>query len=176
VGFSRGFTIVEVVVVIVILGVLGLVVVSRFADSNSLNDNIARDQIVSLARIAQQASMGRADVTLTITPNASGNELELSVADDGDVIESATISTRGVSLSGDINVTDSCEVTPGASAISNGAPMTLTFEQLGNLGTSGVTGSTGAVTSALRICVNNSAVNSVCVSPSGFAYGGDCDA
>jgi hypothetical protein len=54
--------------------------------------------------------------------------------------------------------------------------MTIAFGGLGDLRTSGVTGSTGAITSAVRICINDSATMSVCVSPSGFAYAGDCDA
>ena len=55
--------------------------------------------------------------------------------------------------------------------------MTISFGELGNLGSSGVLGgaSTGAVSSAVRVCLNNDPVFSVCFSPSGFAYAGDCD-
>jgi hypothetical protein len=57
--------------------------------------------------------------------------------------------------------------------------MTINFDELGDLAASGVTGATGAITSALRICLNNDAnvnTDSVCVSPAGFAYAGSCDA
>jgi len=170
-----GFTIIEMIVAILLMTILGVVVMSRFADSNSLTGDVARDMIVSMSRTALQNSLGRSTVTLTITPSAGGGEATIETSDAGGTIRTETVSLRSVSLSGDINITDSCEVTPGVSSISNAAPMTISFGTLGDIGVSGVTGNTGAVTSAVRICVNNLASDSVCVSPSGFAYAGDCD-
>ena len=170
-----GLTLVELVTVIAILAVIGAVAISRMLSGNTLNAIVVRDQIISLARTAQQNALGRADVELIITPSASGDEITLSTNDDSGGIESYTFSMASVSLTGDINDTDSCAVTSGADAITNAAPMTLRFGELGDLGVSGVTGSTGAVTSAVRICLNDTESESVCVSPSGFAYAGDCD-
>lgn len=170
-----GFTIIEMIVAILLMTILGVVVISRFADSNSLNADVVRDIVVSMSRTALQNSLGRSSVTLTITPSAGGDEATIETSDAGGTIRSETVSLRSITLSGDINITDSCEVTPGAANITNAAPMTISFGTLGDLGTSGVTGSTGAVTSAVRICINNIATDSVCVSPSGFAYAGDCD-
>ena len=172
---SRGFTIVEFVITTLLLAILTGVVMSRFADSNSLNGDIARDTIVSMARQALQHSLGRASITLVIEPTAGGDEALIEIQESAVTIRSATVTLRSLTLSGDINVTDSCEVTPGADTLTNGSPMTIAFGELGDLETSGVTGSTGTVTSAVRICVNNVATDSVCVSPSGFAYAGDCD-
>jgi len=174
-GFHAGFTVVEIVVVILILAIISAVAISRILSGNALNAIVVRDQIISLARTAQQNAMGRSDVDLTITPSAGGDEITLTTNDTSGVIESYTFSLSTVSLSGDINDTDSCAVTNGADAITNATPLTLAFGELGDLGISGVTGSTGAVTSAVRICLNDTASESVCVSPSGFAYAGDCD-
>ncbi|MCG8415429.1 MAG: hypothetical protein MI746_14520, partial [Pseudomonadales bacterium] len=135
----------------------------------------ARDLIISMARTAQQNSLGRASVEMTITPTVGLDEATIETSDVSGTIQTEVVRLRGVTLSGDINITDSCEATAGVDDITNAAPMTLTFGELGDLGTSGVTGSTGAVTSALRVCVNNVTADSVCVSPSGFAYAGDCD-
>lgn len=176
--FSRcaaGFTLIEVVTVIAILAVISVVTMSRILSGNALNAIVVRDQIISLARTAQQNALGRSDVDLTITPSAGGDEITLITSYNAGVIESYTFSMSTVSLSGDINDTDSCAVTSGADAITNATPLTLTFGELGDLGVSGVTGSTGVVTSAVRICLNDTASESVCVSPSGFAYAGDCD-
>jgi len=173
---QAGFTVIEIVAVIIILAILSSVAISRILSGNALNAIVVRDQIISLARTAQQNAMGRSDVDLIITPSAGGDELTLTTNDSTGVIESYTFSLSTVLLSGDINDTDSCEVTSGADAITNAAPLTLTFGELGDLGVSGVTGSTGAVTSAVRICLNDIASESVCVSPSGFSYAGDCDA
>ncbi|MEQ8315137.1 MAG: hypothetical protein RL839_06715 [Gammaproteobacteria bacterium] len=148
---------------------------ARFTEGDTFNSVIVRDQIVSLARTAQQAALGRNNVTMTITPSAGGDMVTLETTYSGGTIDSYELDLSNVSLSGDINKTASCSVDDGDFSISNSTPMTLGFESFGDLGVSGVTGNTGAVTSAVRICVNNSDVESVCVSPSGFAYAGDCD-
>jgi MSHA pilin protein MshC len=174
---NNGMTIVELVVVIIIISIIGMVTMSRIIGGNSFNAIIVRDQIISLARTAQQNSLGRADVSMTITPNVGGDSVTIVTSYGGGNIESFAAPLDSVSLSGDINDTDSCSVTSGADAITGAPPMTMTlvFGELGDLGVSGVTGSTGAVTSAVRICLNDTASESICVSPSGFAYAGDCD-
>ncbi|GAB5499202.1 MAG: hypothetical protein PsegKO_15130 [Pseudohongiellaceae bacterium] len=172
---ARGFTLVEVIVVIVLIGIVSALIVPRFLGSTSFNPVIIRDQIITMVRSAQQGALGRPDVEMTITPNPAGSEVTLTLSDNSGVFEENTAPLGDVSLSGDINTTASCGTTSGSQSISNSAPMTINFGELGDLAVSGVTGSTGAVTSALRICVNNNPVNSVCVSPSGFAYAGDCD-
>jgi MSHA pilin protein MshC len=172
---QRAYTMIEMVIVIVLLGILGIIAASRLLSGNTFNAIIIRDQIISLARTAQQNSLGRSGVNMTLTPNAGGDELTIVTSDSGGTIQTAVLSSTSALLSGDINDTDSCETTPGADSINNAAPMTIAFGRLGDLGTSGVTGSTGAISSALRVCINDSAAISVCVSPSGFAYAGDCD-
>ncbi len=174
-SFQNGFTIIEIVVAIVVVAILSAVVIGRFLGPNEFNGIIVRDQIVSMTRIAQQASLGRADVSLTITPNVAMDELPLEVSEIGGVVRTSTIDMNGVTLSGDINKTDSCLIDDGDTAITSVAAMTINFDELGDLEASGVTGFTGAITSSLRVCVNNEAVESVCVSPAGFAYPGVCD-
>jgi MSHA pilin protein MshC len=172
---QRAYTMIEMVIVIVLLGILGIIAASRLLSGNAFNPIIIRDQIVSLARAAQQNSLGRSGVNMTLTPNAGGDELTIVTSDSGGTIQTTVLSLASALLSGDINDTDSCATTPGAGSISNAAPMTIAFGELGDLGDSGVTGSTGAISSALRVCINDTAAMSVCVSPSGFAYAGDCD-
>ena len=175
VSSTSGFTVVEIVITIVLVAIVSMVAMSRLVDGNGFNAIIVRDEIISIARTAQQNSLGRADVSMSITPNAGGDSVIIVTSYAGGNIESITAPLESVSISGDINDTDSCSVTSGADAITSGTPMTLVFGELGDLDVSGVTGSTGAVTSAVRICLNDTVSESVCVSPSGFAYAGDCD-
>lgn len=178
-----GYTIVELIIALIIIAVISAVAFSRFLGANAFNSLIVRDQIISMARIAQQASLGRADVSLTITPSAgaSPDSVTLAVAEAGGVIQSVVLELDGVALTGDINTLDGANQTPncgtvnGGSAITNATPMILNFDELGDLDVSGITGATGAITSAARICLNNVSTESVCVSPAGFAYPGSCD-
>lgn len=152
---------------------------SRLLGGNTFNPIIVRDQIVSMSRIAQQSALGRADVSFTITPTVSDTVI-LDVSEIGGSIASVELDAGDVTFSGDINKlvgnqTPSCSADNGDDAITAATPMTINFDELGDLAVSGVTGSTGAITSAVRICLNNIDVDSVCISPAGYAYPGVCD-
>lgn len=179
---AAGFTIVEMIIAIVIVSIISAMALSRLLGGDTFNAFIIRDQIVSLTRIAQQASLGRAGVKMTITPAA--DSVTISVAEVGGVIESVVIESRGIVFNGDINKlvsnqTPSCGADAGDNVIAALTPMTINFDELGDLALSGVTGATGAITSAVRICLNDAAtstnVESVCISPAGFAYAGVCN-
>lgn len=172
---AAGFTMVEMIVTLVIMGVLSAVIMTRFLDANTFNAIVVRDQLVAMIRVAQQNALGRSNVSLSLTPSASGDNLTLVRSDSGGVVESVTVDLTSVALSSDNNIITSCGSPNGQNAISNATPLTINFGELGSLANSGVTGNVGAVNSALRICVNNDPVFSVCVSPSGFAYRGNCD-
>ena len=68
-----GFTVIELVIVIVILSIISIVTMSRIIGGNSFNAIIVRDQVISLARTAQQNAIGRTNVSMTITPNVGGD-------------------------------------------------------------------------------------------------------
>ena len=173
---AAGFTIIEIIVTMVLISIISVVVMSRFIGGNAFNGIIVRDQIISLARSAQQNALGRADVKMTITPNAGATEVTIATVYGVVNIASVTVPMSSLSLSGDVNETDSCASgAGGAHAITLIAPMTIAFGELGDLGSSEVGASTVAVNSAVRVCLNNDPALSICFSPSGFAYAGDCD-
>lgn len=172
---AKGFTIIEVLVSIVIIGIIAAVALSRMLRSDTYDAIIARDQIISLSRAAQQKALGRNDIELSITP--SGNNLNIAIEDSTGPVQSAQFGSRNVSFSGDVNELDGCGVTPGTDTVSGAAPFVLKFDSLGDLMEGGVTGSTGfpvAVSSGARLCINNDAAMSVCWSAAGYAYVGDC--
>ncbi len=178
----NGFTIIELVIIIFILSVISVVAMSRFGSPNSFTGLVARDQIITLSRMAQQSAFGRSGVTMTFTPNVAGDQatIELSavVSAASETLESVTVPISSLTINGDINDTDSCTTTTGAFGVTNGAPLNLRFGELGDLvASSGVAGGAGegTVTSALRICINDDINYSVCIAPTGFAYAGDCD-
>lgn len=173
---QNGFTVVEIILTILVLAIISAVIISRFAGANSFNGIVVRDQIIALTRIAQQSSFGRANVTMTFTPDSSGSDATIVAQGASGVIERVTVPITTLTLTGDINTTDSCGTTAGANVITNASPLVLRFGELGNIvASSGVGTSAGAVQQSVRVCINNNPVMSVCISPIGFAYVGNCD-
>ncbi len=170
-----GFTIIELVIVIVIISIISVVALSRILGGNTFSGLILRDQIISLARSAQQSALGRADVIFTITPSASSDTVTLttSYGAGATVINSVEFDLSPIVITGSINNTDSCSVTAG-SAITNASPFIMRFDELSDLDVSGF-GAGTTVTDNVKICLDDRPVDSVCISPGGFAYAGDCD-
>lgn len=175
---DTGFTIIEIVIVILLLSVVSVFVMSRFNDETAFTGLIVRDQLISQARRAQQGSFGRSGMAMVFTPNGGGTEATIEVLEGSAALSSITVSISSLTLTGDVDETSSCSSTAGTN-ITNANPFRLSFGELGDIvASTGVVGaaSYGAVTSAARICIDEDVTYSICVSPSGFAYVGDCDA
>jgi len=174
---STGFTVVEIVIVILVLSVISVTAMSRFTSENAFVGFVVRDQIISQARRAQQGSFGRSNISMVFTPNVDGTAT-VEVLEASAALSSVTVSINSLTITGDRDVTDSCDTTAGSS-VSNANPFVLTFGELGDLvGNSGVVGAASfgsPPTKAVRFCVNEDISYSVCISPAGFAYAGNCD-
>lgn len=175
---STGFTIVELVVVIFVLALISMTAMSRFNDENAFTGLIVRDQIISQARRAQQGAFGRSDISLVFIPNEPGTQATLEVLEASTALSSITLSIDTLSITGDTDVTLSCAAAVGSS-VTDSSPFTLRFGELGDLvASSGVAGAASfasAPKKSVRFCVNQDINASVCISPAGFAYAGDCD-
>lgn len=172
---GMGFTIVESVVVVLIVGIIAAVTMSRVLRDDTYNAFLARDQITSLARSAQQRAIGRSDVYLEI--ESVGDNLNMVVADSTGELQQATLSNRSITLAADVNETDSCGSTPGGTTVSGAAVFRLYYDELGNLLEGGVSTAGGypvTITDAARFCIDNDPTFSICWSDAGFPFVGDC--
>lgn len=159
---SKGFTLIELVIVLVILGILSVVIMPRFMSSSTFNPVVARDALITTARLARQSAMGRDNATLSValaddawTFRASGGGqtlLQQSVA--------AGRVTIGASSGGGCG---------GASPISGS--FQVRYDGYGNV--AGHSGG-GGPGNNVRFCINNDPALSVCISPAGYAHAGSC--
>ena len=62
--FVRGFTLVEMISVLVILGAISALVMSRLSDTGAFDERLARDQLLLIARTAHQLGFSRSSVDL----------------------------------------------------------------------------------------------------------------
>ena len=172
---QSGFTVIEVVVAIILVGIVSAVAMSRMLRSDTYDPVVTRDQVISMSRSAQQKAIGRKDVALYIQP--FGDELEIRIQDESGVVQRSRNSIRNVILTADVNNVASCANPAGTAIVSNATPLVIQYDLLGNILRGGVSGTPGYpqdITSAVRLCVNGDPVMSICWSPSGYAYTGNC--
>lgn len=171
----NGFSIVELIVVLVLVGITGVVIISRFMSPSTFSDISARDALITGIRSAQQAALGRASVTFEI--NQSGGNWVLETRVSGTPIRSEQISATDVVLETGSAVAsaNTCATSYDTAVASD---FELKFNAKGDLTEFTNNGTTELVNNSFngaRICVNDTNTFSMCVSPVGYAYAGNCD-
>lgn len=177
---ARGFTLIELVVVIVLMGIVGMMVFSRFTNPNSFNELAAQDTLLTSIRVAQQNALGRSNVTFEI--NSASGEWQFVAKTGATVITSTSVSSANVKL----ETGTAAELVVPTNSCSSGtrfdtpvSSFVLAFDSQGNIDSFSNT-TVGLETKSptfngVRICVNDTVESSVCVSPAGYAYSGNCD-
>lgn len=172
---SKGFTLVELIVVLVLVGIVGVVVIPRFLAPNAFNEAAAQDGLIATIRAAQQAAIGRTDVSFEI---ASGGGDWMFTAKSS----TTTLRTFEVPVSDVVLETGSAAASMDSCATAFDTAVagdfSLAFKGDGYLESftnDGTTEMVDAAFNGVRICLNDSVAASVCVSPAGYAYAGDCD-
>lgn len=180
---NHGFTIIEMIAVVVLMGIVGVAVFSRFNSPSSFNELATKDALITGIRQAQQAALGRSNVTFAIL--AAADEYQFTVKAGTDVLSTLAIPSRDVVL-------QTGTAAPSASTCASGAPFdqgiqgfVIAFDNRGNIASFDYDANPGVAEvngdplvfdfNGVRICVNEVVASSVCVSPAGYAYEGNCD-
>lgn len=161
--FVYGFTAVELVSVIALVGILAAVSFGRLMPAQGFDSRMAEDQLVSLARRSQQSAMSRTGVTLVFED--VGSEVAVRSELNSEAQLTRLFPENEVNLTFDIASSDGSQ---SCSALSG--PVVLPYTAVGEL--------SGAVSSAFyaggfQVCVNGEAA--VCIATSGFAHVGSCE-
>ncbi|WP_278386443.1 pilus assembly FimT family protein [Stutzerimonas kunmingensis] len=127
---QRGFTIVELIMVIVILGIISAVALPRFFDRNTFDERFYFEEVLSSVRYAQKLAVA-SGCRIQVSQDSSSGKIFLHRADncdaDGPQYKGKVIGPDGQSYSGETDEEDS-DQGPGPSAI-NGFP--FVFSSLG---------------------------------------------
>ena len=131
---QRGFSLIELITVIVLVGILAVYAASRFAGKDVFADHAAQDQIIAAARIAQQRAMYDHSATACYRLNISGNRLSAQSFDgatynnigpaewqNGIVLEDVTVAAVSIYFDGmgnALGITANCAGSPTSTAIS----------------------------------------------------------
>lgn len=157
--YQQGFTLIELVTVIILLGILSAFAMSRFPSSQGYSTTIIKNQFLASARLAQQTSLSRASssANVTLTVSESSDDWILVVAGGSGSSYSATIDQGSEKIRSGTNFTGAC------SALSS-SPFTVTFDGDGNR----------VPFENLRVCIDSTTDLELCISPSGYTYEGMC--
>ena len=152
---NRGFTLVELVAVISLLGVVLAIISSRFALVDPFDQRIGEDGVLSLLRKTQQSAFGVGNVSVTI--ETSGSNVVFSQIVSGAARTARSFPTNEVAITAG-------SVGSGTSCSSISSTITLNFDSAGEIETVDDDG--------FPICLNGE--SSLCISPAGFAHEGAC--
>jgi len=158
---QNGFTLIELITVIILLGILSAFAISRFPSSQSYSSAIIKNQLIASARLAQQTSLSRAsstaNVLLTVSEILGQWNLVVSNSDALGTSYTAQVDRKSEQVRFGTNLAAAC------SALTV-APLVITFDGDGNR----------IPAQNLRICIDSVTDIELCISPSGYAYEGTC--
>ena len=69
-GSQRGFTLIELISTMILVGILSIVLVSRLGSTTTAAVQGSRDDIIAAFSLAQQTAMMRPNITLVVTANS----------------------------------------------------------------------------------------------------------
>jgi prepilin-type N-terminal cleavage/methylation domain-containing protein len=127
----RGFSLVELVCVMVIVGILATTVSSRFMSNSVLQLQAGRDQLISSLFVAQQKAMTQFNAVRLIT-SGSSIDIRVDLNDDGSFAAGESIAYGG---------TQYPLTVPGGVSFN---AVTLTYDRRGYVAPSSITATKGA--------------------------------
>ncbi len=148
---QQGFTLIELVMVIVLLGILSYGATGLFSSRSSYAEYIAKEQLISQALLAQQIAFGM---------SATNDPVSLVISRDGAGVTSFSLNKTGQSAL--LETLDSSLNSPliNGSALANGTSHTFTWNSLARLSDN---------TSHSVVFVGDKTYR-VCFSASGYVY------
>lgn len=164
----KGFTLVELVAVLVLLGIIGTVAFSRFSNVESFRATLLQDSLLVSQRLAQRAALSHhaSSIQWRLSQPTTG-QWRYAVLIDGSEAQADT-------LSSDAGVSYSVALAAGGTlsgTVASGGTLTLSYDTLGNF--TQINNGSGAqtVNGSLQLSLSGSPL---CVSLSGYAYEATC--
>ncbi len=164
---TGGFTVVELITVIILLSILGAVAMSRMISPDAFAPAIVTQAIVAEARFAQQVATSRADAVVSLTVDRVGSDWRLQVATDLDgVIRTELVEAENTAL----------QAVSGAAsaAIGAGATLDIDFNHAGDLSAVTIGGTAGDPDSGVTLTIAGDSTRQACVYSSGYANDEPC--
>jgi len=168
---STGFTLVELIVVIALLGVLTVFAASRMIGSDSFTPSMASQQTIALVRLAQQHAQSRQDVTISFVLDWYSDDWRFRVISDRSgtpkTLRETTLESRNLVI----------QITNDGSSETLGpaASLTLDFNGRGGVDSGTMVATSIDPDTGIALAFSGDSVHLVCVGSSGYGYRGACE-
>jgi len=166
---NYGFTVIELVAVLVLIGVLAVTSYSRWFSGDAFASTTTVADISSVARLAQRVAISKPGNVITLEIDRVGDSWELAVMED----DAGTITTlfqidntsgNSISVSG----------VSGPVLLSTTNNLVINYDALGSLTNLVVGGTSLGASIGVAISVSTDAPKAMCISPVGFVHAGNC--
>jgi MSHA pilin protein MshC len=165
----KGFSLIELVTVILLLGIVTAVVAPRWFDTGDFDASVISTEVLSVARLAQRTAVARPGVDISLTIVRVGDQWRLEVlADDAGTVTML----HGVSVDVSSSIVATAGVA-GPATLSTTDSLALTYDALGSTASVQLAGSPGTVESGVSLNLGSGDLR-LCISPLGFAHAGNC--
>ena len=126
---ERGFTLIELITVMILVSIISVTLFSRLGSVNSANIQAGRDDLIAALFFAQQTAMARSNIQLVLTTNS------VSVTENGTPIK---VHAQGYPLAFPSGVTTT--------------PVTLSYDKLGRTTATTISlGATGGLSASIQL-------------------------
>lgn len=164
---SSGFTIVELIAVIILLGILSMVAMARFVQPSAFVPGIVAQKLIAESRIAAQMALSRADASVSLHIDRQGGDWRMQVSTDVDGVLRTELMDAGNSR---IQATSG-----GASAfISAAAGLTIVYSESGDVSAITIGAATGDAAMGVDVSIEGDSNRQICIHPSGYSSSAAC--
>jgi len=164
----KGFTLIELIIVMILISIVSTVGIGMLSGTQAYDARLVADQWLTGLRLGQKLALLRQDASqlLTFTATQGSSEWDLTLAQGGSELNSITLERHNVVLrTSTTDFAGSCASLPQASF-----PLVFYLNGYGDR----VDASRVQANSNVRLCFVASQAIELCISPSGYAYGGSC--
>lgn len=162
-----GFTIVELITVVILLGILSAVAFARMGSSSAFEPAMLMQQIDEELRLAQKLATARQDSQITFTLSLSGNQWQCQTSSNVDGILRTAVIERNNSS---IVATSSSN----SAALDATTTLSLQMDGIGNLTTATLGVNSANVDMGIHLLIGGDSQRDLCVYPTGYVAHAAC--
>lgn len=162
-----GFTMVELITVVILLSILGAVAMGRMVSPDLFAPAIVTQALVTESRFARQVAASRHDAAVSLTVDRLGGDWRFQVATDVDgVIRTELVEAEDTTVqaaSGAVN-----------DSIGAGTALIVAFDRGGDLAAVTIGAAAGDPAAGVTLTIAGDSTRQACIYPSGYANDDVC--